>query len=316
VDLQAICDLLNLCNKVDRLEDEPYASPRDTQVWLEAPEVADKARDIRLWRDAEGRLVGMGVQRVAREPDEGRVDTYLYFRVHPEVRNSGIEDEIIEWGSDVARQVGRERKMPAFIRTGLHLTTPEYIAYRQEVLESRGFRPVRYGYKMARPLNEPLPEPQIPEGFTIRPAQGEADSEPWVEMFNQTFIDHWNFHPTTLEKRNHWMTSPNYDPELDLIAIAPDGTFVAFAWCSIDPEDNAANNRSEGTIHLLGTRRGFRNMGLGRATLLAGMHKLKAAGVDTAVLGVDAENPTGALRLYESVGFHKVNTGVTYHKDL
>ena len=43
-------------------------------------------------------------------------------------------------------------------------------------------------------------------------------------MFNQTFIDHWNHHPLTVETRKHWLTDPNYKPELDLVAIAPDGT--------------------------------------------------------------------------------------------
>lgn len=34
------------------------------------------------------------------------------------------------------------------------------------------------------------------------------------------------------------------------------------------------------------------------------------------VPGVDAENPSGALRLYESVGLTVVETSYTYHKDL
>lgn len=316
IDLQAICDLINLCNRVDKLGDEPYASLNDTRTWMESTEVADKARDIRLWWDSQGQLVGLGIQRIAGEPDEGRVDTRLYFRIHPDARDTGVDSEIIEWGSDIARQVGGERRMPAYVRSGLHLTTPEYIAYRQELLESHDFRPVRYGYKMARPLNEPIPEPRLPEGFTLRTARGEPDMEPWVEMSNQSFIDHWNFHPMTVEDHKHDLTNPNYNPELDLIVIAPDGTFAAFAFCEIDPEGNATNHTSEGTIDGLGTRRGFRRIGLGRAVLLAAMHALKAAGIETAVLGVDAENPTGALNLYESEGFHKVNTSVTYQKDL
>jgi mycothiol synthase len=315
-DLQAMCDLINLCNRVDKLDDEPYASIAGTRSWLESSVVADKARDRRLWWGSQERLVGLGVLRTAADPDEGKVDTSLYFRVHPDARNSGVDSEIIEWGSDIARQVGRERRMPAFVRCGLHLTTPEYVAYRQELLESHDFRPVRYGYKMARPLSEPIPEPRLPEGFTLRPAQGEPDVEPWVEMFNQSFIDHWNFHPMTIGDRKHHLTNPDYDPNLDLIAIAPDGTFAAFAFCTIDPEGNAAGNISEGTVDILGTRRGFRRIGLGRAVLQAGMRVLKAAGMETAVLGVDAENPTGALKLYESEGFYVANTTVNYQKDL
>ncbi len=116
-------------------------------------------------------------------------------------------------------------------------------------------------------------------------------------MFNQTFIDHWNYHPLTVETHKHWFTDPNYKPEFDLVAIAPDGTFAAFCFCYINPEENEHFARKEGWIADLGTRRGFRKIGLGRAMLLAGLHQLKAAGMDTAKLGVDADNPNGASRL-------------------
>src|SRR5262249_24998710 len=109
---------------------------------------------------------------------------------------------------------------------------------------------------------------------------------------------------------------PSYDPERDLIAVSPDSTFAAFCFCIIDPADNARNQRNDGWIGALGTRRGFRKIGLGRAMLLAGLRTLKAAGVDTAKLGVDAENPTGALKLYDAVGFVPVYTQIRYSKDL
>ena len=44
-------------------------------------------------------------------------------------------------------------------------------------------------------------------------------------------------------------------------------------------------------------------MGLGRSLLLHGLHSLRSAGMETALLGVDSESPTGANKLYESVGF-------------
>jgi ribosomal protein S18 acetylase RimI-like enzyme len=135
-------------------------------------------------------------------------------------------------------------------------------------------------------------------------------------MFNQTFIDHWNHHDWTVESYINWLKVPHYRQDIDLLAVAPDGTFAGFCVCMIDPDDNRENNRSEGWIDILGTRRGFRKIGLGRALLLEGMKALKANGIEVAVLGVDAENPTGALGLYESVGFRPVIKTATYHKDL
>ncbi len=311
-DLQAICDLLNLCDEIDQL-DEDYMTIDELRLRLNDPNL-DKTRDMRLWEDQEGRLVGFGQTWIPKQGEDHTVTGRLILRVHPDARNMGLEDEIIAWGSERARGVAQERGLPAVLHTGLHLSSPEYVAYRKPLLEKHGFKPVRYFFKMARPLNEPIPEPKFPEGFTVRHAQGETDMKPWVEMFNQSFVDHWNFHPMSVESHKNWLSSANYRPERNLIALAPDGTFAAFCFCWIDPTDNAHRNRNEGWIDVLGTRRGFRKIGLGKAMLLAGMRKLHEDGADAAVLGVDAENPTGALGLYESVGFQKVNSSAVYEK--
>jgi ribosomal protein S18 acetylase RimI-like enzyme len=84
----------------------------------------------------------------------------------------------------------------------------------------------------------------------------------------------------------------------------------------MDDVGNTLHGTSDGWIDLLGTRRGHRGIGLGRAMLLAGLQHLREEGADTAILGVDAENPTGALGLYEKVGFKKVATRISYHLDV
>jgi mycothiol synthase len=184
------------------------------------------------------------------------------------------------------------------------------------VLTSCGFKADRYFFRMARSLSEPIPEPQFPEGFALRQFPGEQEAAAWVEMFNQSFIDHWNHHDLTVDKFKHKLAKPDYRNDLDLIAVAGDGTFVAFCYCHISQEENDRTGRNEGWIAYLGTRRGFRKIGLGRAMLLAGLHRLKAAGVATAILGVDAENSSGALRLYESAGFHNIRDSISYVKDV
>src|SRR5437868_3882810 len=96
----------------------------------------------------------------------------------------------------------------------------DFDSYTREMLEQNGFSVVRYFFQMARPLDEPIPEPQLPEGYTMRHANGsDEDIERWVEMFNQSFIDHWNNHPATVEDEKHFLTHPNYRPEGSLMAI-------------------------------------------------------------------------------------------------
>ncbi len=98
--------------------------------------------------------------------------------------------------------------------------------------------------------------------------------------------------------------------------MTADNTFAAHCHCHINTEKNARMGRKRGIVGILGTRRGFRRMGLGKAMLLAGLHRLKEAGMDTARLGVDAENPNGALQLYESVGFRKISININYVSDV
>ena len=58
-----------------------------------------------------------------------------------------------------------------------------------------------------------------------------------------------------------------------------------------------------GWLEKISVRRPWRKRGLGRALTAAAMAHLRDAGMTEAMLGVDAENPTGALGLYESLGF-------------
>ncbi len=314
-DLQPICDLANLCEKEDEL-DEGFVTEAELRTEISNPDTV-KERDVRIWEDGNGRIVGYGRLWFGEPGEEPVADGHFTFRVHPDARNMGLEEEMLRWAEGQASEVGKERGQPACLLAGLHFSTPEYIAYRQDVLERNGFKTVRYWFKMARDLTAPIPDPQLPQGFTLRHTEGAAEAGKWVECFNESFIDHWNHHPESPESHAHWLeNSPNYDKEQDLVSIAPDGTWAAFCFCTIYSEDNMMRNRKEGWVDMLGTRRGFRKMGLGTAMLLAGMYKLKQDGMDTAVLGVDADNPTGALRLYEAVGFEKINSMTTFSKDV
>jgi mycothiol synthase len=308
-DLQLLVDLINACDAVDQVHENTDID--NLRVQVNQPGY-DPKRDSRIWEDDQGRVVAF--ISVFTRPDETSAGGYLDWQVHPDVRGSGIEDDIFAWAGERAKEAGQELGLPGDLRG----FSEQANTYASAQLEAQGFEITRYFFEMRRPLDDgnPIPEPQFPEGYTLRHVANDEDVEKWVEMFNLSFIDHWDFHPVTLERRKHRMTSPYYRPDHDLIAVAPDGTFTAFCLCSIDDEHNKRNNLSDGWIAVLGTRRGFRKIGLGRAMLIAGLHKLKENNVETAVLGVDADNPTGALGLYESAGFYKAKTAMAFRKEL
>ncbi|MBE9224984.1 GNAT family N-acetyltransferase [Phormidium sp. LEGE 05292] len=307
-DLEAIANLLEACEAVDKLEQ--WTTVSELERDFNSP-YFDKERDLQLWEDDTGQLIGFAT---LWHPSVGELtDVRLGFRVHPQTRGGTLEREIINWGEQRLAELAKEQGVTS---VKLRCNSRDDQIDRIAILHENGFSADRYFLTMVRSLQEPLAEPQIPTGFTVRSVIAEQDAEAWVEMHNQSFIDHWNHHDLTVEEYKHWRTDPDYRPELDLVAIAPDGTFASHCYCAIYPEDNKRSGRIEGWVAILGTRRGFRRLGLGKAMLLSGMQKLLAAGMDIAKIGVDYDNPNGARQLYESVGFRKLYTWVWYCKDV
>jgi mycothiol synthase len=305
-DLEAIAYLINTCETVDKLESGTSVS--ELRDEFNTPFV-NQAHDLKLWEDCNNQLLGFGRLWI---PDPSEViDGFLGFQVHPSVRGGNIETQIIQWAEQRMQEVRQEKGLPVKLRSGARDKHTERIV----ILENHGFVSDRYFFTMQRSLTEIIPQPQFPSGFTLRQVKPE-DAEALTELFNQSFVDHWNHHDSTVEYVKYEMAQQNYRAELDLIATAADGTFAAFCYSVINREENIRKGRQEGYIAILGTRRGFRRIGLGRAMLLSGLHRLKGFGMDTASLGVDADNPNGALRLYESVGFSKLFTWIAYGKDV
>ncbi len=309
-----IADLVKLNNATGQLDEDTLVC--DLQRFFDAPDV-DRARDLRLWKDARGQLIGFGQLLISEQKNE--IEGCLYFDVHPTRRIDSLETEILQWSEQRMREVVRERTLPVKLRTCCR----DDEILRRVRLEKQGFMNERSFLTMACSLEESVFSSSLPNGFTLQRLSGDGsyhvplcNLKAWVELFNESFIDHWNHQELTVETLRHWLKNPNYRPELNLIVVAPDGTFAAFCLGYINLEENARTGHNEGWIKLLGTRRSFRKLGLGRAMLLAGMRQLKAAGVEWVKLGVDAESLTSATRLYESVGFRPVNTWLSYFKEI
>lgn len=306
-DLRAIADLVNASESAGQLDEDTSVS--DLRLLLDMPTV-DKSRDLRLWKNSKGRLIGFGQLSLLQSSQE--IEGTLWFYAHPILRNQGLETEIIQWGETRMAEIRRSRTTPVKLRT----SSRSDFSDRQILLEKAGFLANRCFITMASPLHDLLPKPQLPEGFTLYHLSDESDIKDWVEMFNESFIDHWNHHDLTTATVREWMRNPNYRPDLNIVAVSPEGRFAAFCYGYINSDDNARTGQKEGWIKWLGTSRRFRKMGLGHAVLLSGMRQLKAAGMDTVKLGVDADSLTGATRLYRAVGFQPVDSWMSYVKEI
>ena len=162
-DLDEITHLLKTCEAVDPPDKWPSGS--DILMQFDAPSV-DMHRDIRLWQDTDGRLMASSGLMIPSEAEEV-LDGFLWFRIHPRARVDTLYRQIIAWGEERMREVGQERGMEVKLLSAAVAEQTEDIA----LLESCGFRIERYFLTMVRLLTEPIPEPQLPEGFTLRHLQ-------------------------------------------------------------------------------------------------------------------------------------------------
>ena len=102
-----------------------------------------------------------------------------------------------------------------------------------------------------------------------------------------------------------------------MFIVAYDGDEIAGAVLNaIYPEENEQLGIKRGWLDSVFTRRAWRKRGLARALIVRSLHLLRERGMEGAALGVDADNPSGALRLYESVGFAVTERATAWRRPL
>jgi len=181
----------------------------------------------------------------------------------------------------------------------------------RQAYEAAGWSPIRHSFQMRIELDAEIPEPQWPEGLTLRNAR-EGEEERVYEANMDSFQDHWDFRRQPFEDWQRYATGGNRH-DLSLWWLVEDGDELAAislnAWhFSGDPQF--------GWIHILGVRPPWRKRGLGTALLRHSFRDFAARGATRVGLGVDGENTTGAVRLYERVGLRVVRRNDTYEKKL
>jgi mycothiol synthase len=303
VDVVDDTDSAGLVEDIERNFDDPWS---------------DDEKDSLLAMKPDGTVVALGWVYMNPEPEE-IYKAYLWLEVHPDYRKLGLGAAMLSWLEDRGKQ--RLLEKPADHRRELRIGCPELLQERIVLFERFDYQPIRYFFRMRRDLSRPIPDKSLPEGLSLRTYHPDLDRL-LMEAFNDSFQDHWNFTPVTEVDWQLFFTGRSvFRPDISYLAMAPDlesgdEQIAGFCLNSVSPEENKRQSIEEGWINQLGVRRPWRKHGVATALLCLSMQAFKSEGLDYATLGVDAENLTGALQLYERLGFEAVKRYISFFKSV
>ncbi len=184
------------------------------------------------------------------------------------------------------------------------------------LLTASGSEIVRYFTEMTRPLDQPITDLPFPGELDLVSFDDDAgrDIAELVRLaHNDAFRDHWGSEPRDRESWQFTISHPEFRSDWSLALLDPDSNeVVAYQLASYDPESERLLGHSEGYTDLLGVRRSWRGRGLAASLLTEAMKRYRAAGMANAGLGVDTENPSGALGLYERMGYVPTQRSVVF----
>ena len=258
----------------------------------------DDPENIGLWVNTEGQLLAWAVMQTPF--------WVIDYACHPGAES--LHPQILAWADSRARHtLGTASGRPTWF---VNVLAGQ--ADRIRDLEQAGFASQadvgQDSWSKVRMLcTTPATEDAPPAGFLIRPLAGEKEVEACVELHRAVFESK----NMTVEWRRRILHCPEYRPDLDLVAVAPDGRLAAFCvgWL-----DRRSEKEPYGQIEPLGVHRDFRGLGLGQAILSDGLRRLRLDGADRVY--VETDNYRNAARLlYESVGFRVIQNVLVYRKD-
>lgn len=230
--------------------------------------------------------------------------------VRPAWRRRGLGRALLHWSERRAAEVALVDGRPA--ERALSAWPDEDQVGATTLYEAEGYAIVRYGFLMLRDLADPIAELAMPAGLELRPVT-EADHRRIWDADTEAFRDHWNPMERSDADFESWFAEPDLDTRLWRVAWDGDevaGSVMTFIW----PSENEGLGLERGWLEHVSVRRPWRRRGLASALMASALVGLREAGMTEAALGVDAENISGALRVYEAMGFRRARTGVSYRK--
>lgn len=171
-------------------------------------------------------------------------------------------------------------------------------------LTSEGFRPLTYAVEMVRSHLRDVPELPMPSGLQVRPVTESDWREIW-EADTEAFRDSHGFVEQTEEDWERFRTEAAGGTELWQVAFEASGRVAGQVRTHADEGEPDDRQCRRAWTEEISTRREWRTQGVASALIAASLRQLATLGFDEAALGVDTSSPTGAMAIYQRLGFEE-----------
>jgi mycothiol synthase len=307
-DVPAVTRLLAAAEKVD--DTGEHLDEDDVTEWFSTPGM-DLAEDT-LGAYAGDSLVAAGM---VMAPENVRTEDRISLEgvVHPSARRQGLGAELLRRQESRAASLHAARfpSLPGETELSAYETVPS----KRALIAAAGYRDIRWWNEMRHPLSPLPPVPAVPAGLRVV-GYDPSFSEATRVAHNSAFSEHFGSSERSPEVWEHWFAGSTHFTASDSFLVLDGSSIAAYLLTHFYPADAEATGRRTAWIGQLGTLDGYRKRGLGTLLLATALAAYRSAGYDAAELGVDTSNVTGALALYERIGFVPVRRSITSVKTL
>jgi GNAT superfamily N-acetyltransferase len=305
-DYPVMVAILDACNVADDID---YINTVEEVAWVFAHLTnCDPEQDM-LFAEVEGETIAFSRVWWVEEGTGERLYKSLGF-VRPAWRRRGLGAAMLNYNERRLRAIARVH--PAGIPKFYRVWATDTEEGAQALFAAAGYEPVRHYIMMTRPIDLPLPEAPLPASLEVRPVEPGHVRAIWEAMW-EARRDHWGYVEPTEQDYERWTRGRLFVPAL--WKVAWDGEEVAgMVLNRLDEAQNEQYGRRRGYTQDIFVRRPWRRRGLARSLLVQSIQMFREMGMEETALGVDTQNPSGALRLYEGVGYRAVQRHTFFDK--
>jgi mycothiol synthase len=275
---------------------------------VETEEMISSEYVDRLDRDPSSEIViaeimgePVGYGRFSPEPDnDGELVFWHIAHVVPEWRATSLRQVLLHFIENEAKTAASGRRWPG--KTSLGTWAMDSPNDWRNMLLAEGYAATMHFYEMVRNSLEEVPDYQLPEGLELRAARPEHYPEIWSAR-KESLREKPFFVESRYDEEHYeqWLNWPTFTPDMWLVAW--DGNHVVGMAENHVPVENRAFGQVRGHTQILFVLPRWRRRGLAKALLSKSLIMMREKGLEEATLDVEAQNTSGEIQLYESMGY-------------